>query len=69
MVARNTSRSCSSNGLCIDSHPALRPFDTASVWTPIFSSAPPTAILPPTTPIEPVSVPGAATILSAATAM
>jgi hypothetical protein len=56
------------NGVCIESQPALRPLLTTSVCTPYRSSALPTAILPPTTPIDPVSVPGAATILSAATA-
>ena len=32
------------------------------VVTPIFSNRPPIATLPPTTPIEPVSVPGSAKI-------
>jgi len=42
---------------------------TESVATPILSSAPSSTNLPVTTPIEPVMVPGCATITCAGTAM
>jgi len=68
MVPRKASRSPSLNGAVGESQPEFLPLLTTSVCTPTFSRASPIAILPPTTPIEPVSVPGAATIRSAATA-
>ena len=47
----------------------MAPSVTASTCTPNFSSVPPMANLPPTTPIDPVSVPGCATTTSAGAAM
>jgi hypothetical protein len=48
--------------------PALRPMMTDSMFAPTFSNTPPVMNLPPKIPIDPVSVPGCATMLGAAMA-
>ena len=57
------------NGPLEEKMPLFLPRSMVSVVMPIFSYKPRIAILPPTTPIEPVIVPGAAMILSAPMAM
>ena len=56
------------NGRSGDSMPALRPMMTDSMFAPTFSNTPPVMNLPPKIPIDPVSVPGCATMLGAAIA-
>ena len=48
------------NGLSDERMPELAPRLMISVLMPILLNVPPMASLPPTTPIEPVSVPGSA---------
>ena len=65
MICWTRSRAASEYGFTMEFMPARRPADTSSTATPSFSKAPPRASLPPSTPIDPVSVPGCATITSA----
>ena len=65
MISWTRARAASEYGFTGEFMPAMRPAGTSSTATPSFSKAPPSASLPPTTPIDPVKVPGCATITSA----
>ena len=65
IISFTTARCESVNWPLEANRPLFLPRSIVSVVMPILSNRPRMAILPPTTPIEPVIVPGAATILSA----